>query len=175
MQTIGQSLDSTKSTHDLSFLTGEWIMKMTYNPESKEPKTLEGAMCCEWVMDSTYIKCEYALERQDKKNALNDVYFNYSAISEKYESMWMSSTWPVKVLLAGDIRNEKDTIRLETCAEFSIGNGIIEHVRDVLTIKIGAVNFNRKTYIKTSEETEWKYHSLEEASQKQINPILDNE
>ncbi|MEP5612179.1 MAG: DUF1579 family protein [Cyclobacteriaceae bacterium] len=170
--TIGQL---SKSTADLSFILGEWMMKMTYNPDSDEPGVQEGTMCCGWVMDSTYIKCKYALERPSKKQALNDVYFNYNPLSKKFESMWMSSTWPVKVLLVGDMSNQNDTTILTTRAEFPIENNLTEHVRDVLTIENGSSRYIRKTYIRTSTETEWKYHSLEEAYRTSVEELANKD
>ncbi len=165
----------TRSTNDLSFLDGEWLMNMTYSPDGNEPRTLEGTMTCNWVMDSSYIKCQYQLERSGKKDALNDVYFNYNIISGKYESIWMSSTWPVKVLLTGTMQNNEDSIKLETFAEFPIENGLTEYVKDVLIIKAGMENFQRKTYIRTSEEAEWRYHSLEKASKTSVEQLANKD
>lgn len=170
---LQSSLCQENSTGDLAFLNGEWTLTMTFNPESESPRRLDGVMTCRWVMDSTFLKCEYVQKRPGKKNALNDVYFNYNHIEDKYESIWMSSTWPVKVLLIGDLDQKGEFIKLGTQANFPIGNGITEYVRDTLVMKKGSDNYVRKTYIKTSEETEWKYHSIEEAERTSVE-ILAN-
>ena len=164
---------NTKSTDDLSFLNGQWLMNMTYSPNSDKPRILDGTMICEWVMDSSYIKCKYALSREGKKDALNDVYFNYNQISDKYESMWMSSTWPVKVLLKGDLENDGDTLRLTTLAEFLIENDLTEYVKDVLVMAKGADSFYRKTFIKTSAENDWRFHTLEQATRTTVEELAN--
>ncbi len=164
-----------KLNHDLSFLSGEWLMSMTYSPESDNPRTLKGNMICQWAMDSSFIKCEYQLKREGRKDALNDVYFNYNQISDQYESMWMSSTWPVKVLLKGDLEKGEDSIRLTTFAEFPIENGLTEFVKDKLVIAKGSDNFYRKTYIRTSEENEWRFHSLEKATRTTVERLANQD
>ena len=105
---------------------------------------------------------------------LNDVYFNYNALAEKYESLWFSSTWPVKVLLSGDVQEKSDSIFLETFAEFPIEDGLTEYVRDVLIMKKGTDSFSRKTYIRTSNDTDWKYHSLEKANRTSVEALANS-
>ncbi len=165
----------TKSTADISFLNGQWLMSMTYSPETDQPRILEGTMVCDWNLDSTFIKCEYALAREGKKDALNDVYFNYNQISGQYESMWMSSTWPVKVLLQGNLENDGDTLRLTTNAEFPIENNLTEYVRDILVIAKGSNSYYRKTYIKTSAEKDWRYHTIERAERTTVDELANKD
>ncbi len=164
-----------RSTKDLAFLVGDWKMKMTFSPETDEPRILDGAMECQWTMDSTFIRCEYLMKRSGKKDALNDVYFNFNSVTNTYESLWFSSTWPVKVLLGGDLKKVGSEWILETTAEFPIADGVVENVKDVLVFEEGSNEFERKTFIKTSKETEWKYHSKEDAIKVKIEQLANEE
>lgn len=139
---------------------------MTYNPKQEDERILSGTINCESVLSNQYIKCIYNFERPGKLNSINDVYYNYNSIYDLYESIWMSSTWPVKVLLQGDLRVTDDSVVLSTNAEFPIGEGVNEYVKDVLVFDPSSQNnYYRDTYIRTSKDTAdiWRHHSREKA------------
>lgn len=156
----------TKSTNDLSFLVGSWEVTRTYSPKEENPRVLKGTLDCSMVMDNQFIKCTYEMERPNKKRGLDEVYFNYNQIYETYESLWLSSTWPIKVLMQGTY--EKSTATLKTAAEFMIQDDVMEYVQGELIVSDDAQSFKRQTLIRTSRDPEniWKYHMDEVAVKK---------
>ena len=109
------------------------------------------------------------MQRPGKIRGLDVVYFNYNSIYELYESVWLSSTWPIKGILQGDLTKETDHYVLSTSGEFKIENNVMEYVRDEMkTIKSKEQNVNsfvRKTHIRTSnfEKGVWHHHMTETA------------
>ena len=83
-----------------------------------------------------------------------------------YESMWLSSTWPIKVLMQGDLVLDTTRLILKTQASFEIENGATEYVRDEMEVAGDGRSFERKTLIRTSEHEEgkWLHHMTETAS-----------
>lgn len=154
-----------KSTQDLSFLVGDWEIERVYRPKSETPRILKGTLSCELTMDNTFIKCVYEMQRPDKIRALDVVYFNYNSINQEYESLWLSSTWPVKVLMHGEIGKKEHGLILNTSAEFPIQNGLTEYVKGelVLTKNSEGVSFLRKTLIRTNKNDKWLHHMTETA------------
>lgn len=156
-----------RSTNDLSFLIGDWNYSQTYNPGEEDARTLTGNLTCKWSLDSTFIKCNYQMNRPGKRRALLTTYYNYNSITDNYESLWLSSTWPVKVLMKGEL--SEDGMVLKTNAEFLIEDGITEFVKDELYVKnygTDSLSFFRKTYIQTSKEKVWRHHMNDEAIKK---------
>lgn len=153
-----------KRTEDLSFLLGKWNVERIYYPETENPNIMNGTMECELAGNNAFIKCEYEMERLDRPNATDIVYYNYNKIYHKYESLWLSSTWPIKVLLQGDLTTADNGTLLNTTASFLIENGITEYVMDKLLLtKDDPKIFVRKTYVRTSvdENEKFTYHMLE--------------
>lgn len=157
---------SPKATSDLAFLIGQWEIERTYNPQSDTSRILNGTLSCEWSMDNQFIKCSYVMERLGKISGLDEVYFNYNPIYGKYEHMWLSSTWPIKVLMQGDLTSRGSVLQLNSAAEFPIGNEVLEYVKSELTIdSVEPVSFQRKTHIRTSKNNanNWRHHMTEKA------------
>jgi hypothetical protein len=156
------------STADLSFLIGQWKIERTYAPLSDQPRILKGVLHCESSLDSQFVKCTYKMLRPNKKPSIDVVYFNYNSIYGDYESLWLSSTWPIKVLMSGQLEKNEIDLKLNTRAQFQIGKGITEFVKGKLLLKQPALNANtfiRQTFIRTSEdkEHEWIHHMTETA------------
>ncbi len=157
-----------KSTQDLSFLVGEWDIIRINNPGTETERKTTGKLVCQQDSDGQFIKCRYEMERPGKIRALNLVYFNYNQIYGLYENLWLSSTWPIKVLLQGTLQKTNEHYTLITQAQFKIENDITEYVKDDLVAEIKEQGFNsfiRKTYIRTSEYEAgvWHYHMIETA------------
>lgn len=166
---FAQQSDESKSTKDLSFLIGEWNVVRTYNPNSDSQRILNGTLVCKESLGGKFINCTYEINRPGKIRGLDVVYFNYNSIYNMYESMWLSSTWPIKVLMQGTLQKNEDNIILITSAQFEIENNVTEYVNGELTIGTKESNLNsftRKTFIRTSnsEEGAWRHHMTETAS-----------
>lgn len=168
LKTYAQKSNTSKSTKDLSFLIGKWKITRTYRHASKKPRVLKGTLSCEWTMDKTFIKCVFEMKRPGRTRALDVVYFNYNRIYKQYEHLWLSSTWPVKVLMQGNMSESAKGLVLKSAATFSIGKGVTEYVKGELMTKgkgTSVQSFQRKTHIRTSRDKKgvWLYHMLEEA------------
>ncbi len=154
-------------TSDLSFLIGSWKVNRTYGPDDDEPRLISGTLTCEMALDDQFIECTYDMARPGKIRGLDRVFFNYNEIYDKYESLWLSSTWPIKVLMQGTLTDDTTEIVLKTQAEFEIRDSIIEFVKGTLLVpkdQAGAY-FERKTLIRTSNDPDdkWRYHMKETA------------
>lgn len=164
-----QQFDEPKSTEELSFLNGKWNIVRIYSPDSDNERVLKGTLICEESLDGQFIKCTYEMKRPGKIRGLDVVYFNYNSIYKLYESVWLSSTWPIKGILQGNLQKGTDHYILSTSGQFKIENNMIEYVRDEMkTIKSKEQNLNsfvRKTHIRTSnfEEGVWHHHMTETA------------
>ena len=164
-----QQSDESKSTEDLSFLIGKWNIVRIYSPDSDNERVLNGALICEESLDGQFIKCTYEMKRPGKTRGLDVVYFNYNSIYDLYESVWLSSTWPIKGILQGHLQKESDYYILSTSGQFKIENNVTEYVTDemkTLISKEHKINsFIRKTHIRTSEFEEgvWHHHMTETA------------
>ena len=159
---------STRSTQDLDFLLGEWEVTRIYSPDTDKERSMKGRLVCKESLDGKFINCRYEMERPGKIRGVDEVYFNYNQIYELYESMWLSSTWPIKVLMQGTLNQGDENIILETEAEFLIENDVMEYVKGKLII--GAEgdarnSFKRKTHIRTSKDEAgyWFHHMTETA------------
>ena len=160
---MAQASQESKSTEDLSFLIGQWNVVRVYSPNSENERTLKGTLVCKESLDEKFINCRYEVERPGKIRGLDEVFFNYNSIYGKYESLWLSSTWPIKVLMSGNLTREGNNIILSTEANFKIENGVTEFVRDTLVLDGKGNSFVRKTNIRTSETEDWYHHMTENA------------
>ena len=162
-----QDSQFSKSTRDLNFLIGQWDITRTYSPGGEGERILHGSLVCEESLDGKFIKCTYEMERPGRIRGLDVVYFNYNSIYNQYESMWLSSTWPIKVIMKGQLQDVEGDLVLATSAEFQIENKVMEYVRDEMKVSsfdISAENsFIRQTHIRTSEYEEgvWHHHMTE--------------
>lgn len=165
LPTLAQDVKTSKSTEDLAYLIGEWDVKRTNNPDGDEPIVRYGTLTCKWDMDNQFIFCVYDIERPGKRRGLDYVYLNYNDIYDKYESTWLSSTWPIKSTMQGDFSMVDGQRVLSTTTEFPIANGVMEYVKGQTTIT-SKDSFHRKLHIRTSEKPEWYYHMIEEIERK---------
>lgn len=166
---LGQTEEGPKSTADFSFLLGDWTVTRTNNPNGDKPRVLKGTLKCSWGLDEQFVQCTYDMERPGKVRGLDVVYFNYNQIYDQYESLWLSSTWPIKVLLQGTLEKSNYGITLRTKAEFPIQNNLTEYVKDEMVVtnpKSDNTSIERKTYIRTSNDPDdqWTHHMTEALS-----------
>ncbi len=163
--------DSGRSTRELSFLVGSWTVQRVYSPGSDRERKIQGSLDCADVLSGTYVFCRYEFTPDDARPIIDDVYYNYNPIYERFESVWMSATWPIKVILAGSLGADDSVSTLKTAAEFAIENDVIEYVRDELSFGANepvAASFMRNTHIRTSEYEDgvWHHHMIETAARK---------
>lgn len=163
---FSQQSSELQSTKDLSFLIGQWDVVRTYSPNTEKERVLKGTLVCEAALDDQFINCRYEMERPGKIRGVDEVFFNYNTIYKRYESLWLSSTWPIKVLMQGDLERQGEELILSTKAEFLIENDVTEYVRGELRIaaeKAQQHSFIRQTYIHTSkmDKEEWLHHMTE--------------
>ncbi|NKB90478.1 MAG: hypothetical protein GKS06_19905 [Acidobacteria bacterium] len=153
------------STADLFFLLGDWEVERINSPGLPEERRRHGTLSCRETLDAQYIRCQYVIPRIDALPSRDDVYFNYNPIYERFESLWLSSTWPIKVLMHGSVTVEADTVVLRHSAEFPIENGVMEFVRGELHYDATTDSFERRTHIRTSEYApgDWRHHMTEVA------------
>jgi hypothetical protein len=172
LSVFAQQSDELKSTEDLSFLVGKWEIVRIYNPGSGNERVLNGTLICKESLDDQFIKCTYEIKRPGKIRGLDVVYYNYNSIYELYESMWLSSTWPIKGLFQGTLQKNKNLVIFSTSGQFEIDNNVTEFVKGQLIVQGKDLNFNsftRNTHIRTTnfEEGVWNHHMTETA--KRIN------
>jgi len=166
---FSQPSNQFKSTKDLSFLIGNWDIVRTYSPNTDKERVMNGTLVCKSALDDQFINCTYEMERPGKVRGVDEVFFNYNRIYKVYESLWLSSTWPIKVLMQGNLEREVENLNLSTKAEFLIENEVMEYVRGELLIGADKANqnsFTRQTYIRTSkmEKDDWLHHMTEVAT-----------
>ena len=159
----GQTTQDEPSTEQLSFLIGSWQIDRTYSLGTDSERKMSGTMECRYHLNDQFINCLYETFRPDKSNVLDDVYFNYNPIYGKYESVWLASSWPIKVVVSVEMKKEGDSIILLNTAEFPISDDIIEQVSGKLEYSDNA--FIRNTHIRTSKDEPdvWKHHMVEVA------------
>ena len=130
---------------------------------------MKGTLICEEALDGQYINCNYEMKRPGNIRGLDVVYFNYNSIYGCYESIWLSSTWPIKGIAKGYLKEKSEGYVFDTSTQFKIENDITEYVKSKWEIKKSyneEVNvFERNTHIRTSdyEEGEWHHHMTETA------------
>lgn len=165
---LAQQAASPESTDDLSFLVGDWEVERIYSPEADNRRSYKGTLSCKKVLDEQFIQCQYVFERPGKTRGLDLVLFNFNHIYGHFESVWFSSTWPIKTVMKGQLTNHADGLTFETSTKFKIENGVTEYVKGELVAKksnTDSTRFTRKTYIRTSADQadSWRYHMLETA------------
>ncbi len=156
-------LAQSSSTKDLSFLIGNWEVERTYSPTTDEKRTLIGTLSCIWSLDSAFIQCTYSLQGLERKQAFDLVFFNYNTIYQEYESAWLSSTWPIKVIMKGKKLESDRSISFLYYSEFPIQENLVEYVKSEWFITFNKSSFSRKTFIRTSKDRddEWFHHMTE--------------
>lgn len=164
---IAQEAGVPKSTEDLFFLIGKWDVVRTYSPGTDKERVLKGTLVCNTALDGQFVECEYEMQRPGKIRGLDVVYFNYNAIYGLYESVWLSSTWPIKGILQSTLQKNKDEYIMESSGQFKIENDVMEYVKGKLILEVKNNSefnsFTRFTHIRTSEYEEgvWHHHMTE--------------
>ena len=166
---IDASAADDRSTADLSFLLGTWDVQWTYSPNTEDERSVSGSLECKNALNNLHIFCEYRFAREDAPPIIEHVYFSYNPIYEQYESIWISATWPIKVLMSGELAKANGQTYLDTNAEFRIANGVLEQVRSRLWFESTTSTveeFSRETFIRTSDlDTEaWIHHMTASAT-----------
>lgn len=163
-----QQTGHDQSTSDLAFLLGDWEVERIFSPEGKDKRTYKGTLSCHRILDEQFIQCQYEFERPGKTRGLDLVLFNFNHIYGHFESVWFSSTWPIKTVMKGLLTKSVSELTFETSTEFKIENEVTEYVKGELVASgpdTDSTSFTRKTYIRTSEDQPdyWRYHMLETA------------
>jgi hypothetical protein len=158
-----QEVTASGSTAHLSSLIGTWDVERTYAPGSRDERTLTGSLVCAEGIGGAYIRCRYVLPRSGQTPAIEEVYFNYNPIYGRYEALWLSSTWPIKVVMEGHLLSERGGLVLSGEAEFPIQNGLIESVRS--EHRLEKDGFVYRVFVRTSDSSEgvWREHMVERA------------
>ncbi|WP_299328822.1 DUF1579 family protein [Parasphingopyxis sp.] len=145
----------------LDFLIGEWDVDRVYRPGSAEERRVAGQLSCARAIYDAFVRCVYDLDRPDRGPAQEVVYFNHNAIYGTYENIWLSSSWPIKVIMAGSLNSEERSMASE--AQFMIEEGRTESVRSSHRWTDDSIAY--RVDIRTSEdpEGEWTYHMEEVA------------
>ena len=158
-----QEVTASGATAHLSALIGTWDIERTYAPGSRDERTLKGSLGCAEGIGGAYIRCRYVLPRSGQTPAIEEVYFNYNPIYSRYEALWLSSTWPIKVVMQGDLVPEPSGLVLSGQAEFLIQNGLTESVRS--EHRLQKDGFVYRVFVRTSDSPEgvWREHMVERA------------
>ncbi|NAY93019.1 hypothetical protein GTQ34_13930 [Muricauda sp. JGD-17] len=151
------------STKDFSFLIGEWNVERIYGPKTENPRNLKGTLKCEYAANEQFVKCTYNFKRPNKSNAMDIVYLNFNGIYRRHESLWISSAWPIKVLMQGNIDFMEEELIHTSKAQFQITDTVTEYVQSTLRMKLYKALFVRDTDIKTSKDSVWHFHLREKA------------
>ena len=148
------------ATTDLSYLLGEWSVERRYLTRP-DAAPLTGHLSCSESLEGAYVHCRYELANGERR-IVEEVYFNYNKIYETHEALWLSASWPIKVIMSGTL----DTDRvLRATAEFAIEDGIIEYVQS--EHRFGDGEFEYRVAIRTSGSSAadgWLEHMVERAT-----------
>lgn len=145
---IASAGSTQPSTRDLMFLLGRWDVERRYEPDSDRERGAHGTLSCESVLEDAYIRCHYRLTADGRPPINEVVYLNFNDIYEQYESLWISSAWPIKNTMSAKPAAIPGT--LHWTSEFLIENGVTERVQTQW--KIGRDTVERRVEIRTSED-----------------------
>ncbi len=135
------------STKDLMFLIGQWDVERRYEPGSDRERVADGTLSCESVLDNAYIRCRYKLTADDRPPINEVVYLNFNGIYGRYESLWISASWPIKNTMSAEPASIPGT--LFWTSEFLIEDGVTERVKTQW--EIGSDAIERRVEIQTSQ------------------------
>ena len=126
------------------------------------PRISNGKFTCSYELDEQFIRCTYRAKRVGQRDVIDRVYFNYNHIYELYESVWLSSTWPIKGIMQSKMSFLDGRPILNSQADFFIGNQVTEYVKDELEVSEKG-GFQRETYIRLSTDKPgyWRHHMTE--------------
>ncbi len=148
------------SNDDLAFLLGDWSVHRVYQPGTEFERAMDGSLECDQAVSDQFIKCRFQFDRPDGAPIHDIVYFNYNGIYGVYESLWLSATWPIKVLMnAKPIETNENFVWR---ADFLIQDEVREWVRSEWT-RCDDGGFSRRTEIRTSRDPEGQWlHWMDE-------------
>lgn len=150
------------STKDFDFLIGAWSLEATAQPESDAPRQSEGEKVCAYFLDTSYVKCESTLTNANGSVRTAGSLHNYNRIYSYHESLYYSSTWPIKPLGRSTITRKGNEILWVNEFEFPLSDDRIEYVRAEMTLS-GDI-METKEFIKRSnpeDEGEFKLEYVE--------------
>jgi len=156
-ETAGQE---AAARSDLHFFVGRWSVEREYVSTPHRP-ALFGYLTCQEALRGAYVHCRYELTN-DETVIEEEVYFNFNSIYDRYEALWLSPTWPIKVIMGGSIQGSE----FRALAEFPIEDGVVEYVRSQHRWA-GDNAFEYDVAIRTSadpEGTGWRQHMVERAT-----------
>ena len=143
---------------------GDWSVKRVYEPGTDRERTVNGTLKCSKALSERFIKCTYFFERKGRAPIHDDVFLNFNAVYGVYESVWLSATWPIQVIMSA--KPSKSPGRLVWDSNFLIENNVREWVRSTWTIDNDGGTFARKTDIRTSRhpDANWTHWMNESAN-----------
>lgn len=160
--------EAVRSTDDLSFLLGEWSVERVYQPGTENERSLNGELSCEKALFDQFIECLFFFERPERPPIREKVFFNFNPIYGVYESLWLSATWPIKVLMSAEPVDPSENFIWR--ADFLIEDGVREWVRSEW-FRCEDGGFLRRTEIRTSRDPEdqWLHWMNERSTPAGIN------
>ena len=166
--------DTMNEQKQLEFLLGTWSVERSYFPKTPKEVLLKGVMKCKYDLEGKFIRCVYQIPRPEKSAIYDVVYYNYNAIHSTYDNLWLSATWPIKVLMQGKMSIDHTELMYTSEASFKIQEGATEYVRSTLKREQGSDTFVRDTYISTSSDTIWRFHLREKVRKQDVLKKIGN-
>ena len=86
-----------KSIADLDFLIGDWRGEavLSYPREDgRDPRRENVEASCAYILNNTYIQCDTAWTREDGATRTFRLHFNYNALDEGYQTLFVYDNWP---------------------------------------------------------------------------------
>lgn len=123
-----------KSTKDFSFLIGTWSVEATVRLNSDSPITATGERVCAYYLNEDYVKCETQRSYSSGRSGVSSSLHNYNHLYGYYESIYLSSGWPIKPFGKTTISKDGDAIFWVNEFEFQTGDGRTENVRAEITV-----------------------------------------
>ncbi|MEM9495061.1 MAG: hypothetical protein AAGA09_03585 [Pseudomonadota bacterium] len=158
-------VEETPTVDDLGFLLGDWSVERIYQPGTENERIAAGDLGCKKALSQQFVRCAFYFERPEQPPIHDVVFFNYNEIYGVYESLWLSATWPIKVLMRAEPAAPGASLRWE--ADFLIEDGVREWVRSEWRLgEDGA--FTRRVEIRTSNDPagDWLHWMDERAVRK---------
>ena len=141
-----ESDKSDPSTADFDFLLGAWRIEAAFGQNGNLDREITGKRNCAFALKEEYIRCETVMNRSSGGTSESVSLHNYNSVLGRYESLYYSSGWPMKVLGNTTIEKDGDAIRWTNNFEFTIDNGRTEWVRAEMTVTQNTIEANE--YIK---------------------------
>lgn len=89
--------ETEKSISDLDFLIGDWRGEAVLSyprEESRDPRHENVVAACAYILKNTYIQCDTEWTREDGVTRSFRLHFNYNALDEGYQTLFVYDNWP---------------------------------------------------------------------------------